>query len=132
MYRSCIAICFMLAPICNFGCSPAPRTTAPVAHVKGTIKMDGNPVSAGEIHFGMDGVPPMFLEIKNGVFSGETPVGENKVEFFIWVEGPASEKYGGARSKSNIAPEKYWGANTTLTGKVTAGGPNEFIFDLSK
>ena len=64
-------------------------------------------------------------------FSGEAPIGKNKIELFIWVEGPPDEKRGGARPKSNTAPEKYWGPKTALEEEVSASGPNEFKFELS-
>jgi hypothetical protein len=121
---------FVLALVSNLGCSSKP-TGARGTNVKGTVTLDGNSVPTGEIHFGVPGFPPKVLEIKNGAFSGEAPVGDNKVEVFIYVEGPPVEKYGGARSKMNSTPDKYWGANTTLAATVAAGGPNEFKFDLT-
>jgi hypothetical protein len=112
----------------NVGCKSKPST--PVGKIKGTITIDGGPIPTGEIHFVAPGVPPQVLEIKNGAFEGQAPVGDNKVEVFIYVEGPPVEKYGGARSKTNTVPDRYWGANTTLAANVTAGGPNEFKFEV--
>src|SRR5437867_1346016 len=98
MYRLCL-VCFSLAFVWNFGCAPAQKSSPPAASVKGIVNLDGKPVPTGEIHFGMTGLPPSVLEIKDGTFSGEVPVGKNQVEVFIYVEGPPSEKRGGARSK---------------------------------
>ncbi|WP_029629767.1 hypothetical protein [Zavarzinella formosa] len=132
MDRFCAAIGFALSLVVSFGCSPAPQASGPpVGNVKGIVNVDGKSVPTGEIHFGMAGVPPKVLEIKDGAFTGEAPVGNNKVEVFIYVEGPSSEKYGGARSKKNSIPQKYWGANTTLSAVVTAGGANDFKFDIT-
>jgi len=131
MYRLCLVIGFLLVLGWNVGCAPEKKDTTPVAAVKGAVKIDGKPVPSGELHFGVSGVPPRVLEIKDGAFAGEAPIGKNHVELYIYVEGPADKKYGGTRSKINTAPEKYWGTNTTLEATVTDGGPNEFKFDLT-
>lgn len=103
----------------------------PSAKVKGSISFNGRPLPAGEIHFGMVGVPPSVLPIKDGTFSGEAPVGKNQVEVYVYVEGPPSEKYRGVRPKHNVMPEKYWGAATILEASVAASGTNEFKFELT-
>jgi hypothetical protein len=130
MYRFCLAICFGLALVWNLGCGPAQQGAVPTANVKGTVNMDGKPLPTGELHFGMTGVPPSVVQISNGTFSGEAPVGKNQVEVFIYAER-GSEKYSGERSKINIAPEKYWGPKTALSATVSASGPNEFKFDIT-
>jgi hypothetical protein len=132
MSRLCLALVCGVALAWNLGCGPTPPNgPAPAAPVKGTVKLDGNPVPAGEIHFGRIGIPPRVLTIKDGAFTGEAPIGKNQVEVYIYVEGPPSEKYKGERTKKNIAPEKYWGPKTTLEATVDAGGANEFKFDLT-
>jgi hypothetical protein len=130
MYRLLTIGC-ALAIVCNGGCGSEQKGAAPAAQITGTVTLDGNPVPAGEIHLGMAGVPPRVLQIKDGAFSGEAPIGKNQVEIFIYEEGPPSEKRGGARSKKNIAPEKYWGQETVLEATVEAGGTNEFKFTLT-
>jgi hypothetical protein len=132
MSRSCLATCFALALVWAFGCSG--RTgPPPTAAVKGTINMDGKALPAGELHFGVHGAPPSVLKVKDGTFSGQAPVGQNKVELFILADGPPNPKYqgAGAASKINTAPGKYWGPNTALDAPVSATGPNEFKFDIS-
>lgn len=131
MKRICPAICFGLAILWNVGCTAPPKGAAPTASVKGTVELDGKLAPSGELHFSIADYPPSVLQITNGTYSGEAPVGKNKVEVFIYVEGPASEKYGGVRSKTNTAPEKYWGPNTTLDATVKAGEANEFKFKLT-
>ncbi len=131
MSRSCLATCVVLALVGHPGCGPAKPTAGAVANVRGTVSIDGKLVPAGEIHFGMLGVSPKILEIHNGAFAGEAPVGNNQVEVFIYVEGPPVEKYGGARQKQNTTLPKYWGPNTTLSAEVSASGPNEFKFDIT-
>src|SRR5262249_9055576 len=99
--------------------------------VKGTVNIDSKPLPTGEIHFGMTGVPPRVLQITDGTFGGEAPIGKNQVEVFIYVEGPPSEKYPGERSKKNTAPDRYWWPKTILAAPATASGTNEFKFDIT-
>jgi hypothetical protein len=131
MYRLHLVMCFGLALVWLLGCDSAQPGAAPVAKVQGIVNFDGKPLPAGEICFEMSGVPSKLLEIKAGAFSGEVPVGKTKVEVFIYVEGAATGKYGGTRNKINVAPQKYWGPNTTLSATVGIGEPNEFRFDLA-
>jgi hypothetical protein len=131
MSRSCLAACFALALVWSFGCSG--RTgPAPTADVKGTVNMDGKPLSAGELHFSIANYPPSVLKVTDGTFKGQAPVGQNKVELFILADGPSSSKYkeSGAVSKINTAPGKYWGPNTELDAGVSATSANDFKFDL--
>lgn len=132
MHRFFFAVSCGLILVWFVGCSDSPKGAATSARVKGTVKMDGKTVPVGELHFAIPGFPPRIVEIKDGAFEGEAPVGKNKVELFIYVEGPASEKYKGTTTKINVAPEKYWGPNTTLEANVNAGAKNEVKFDLSK
>jgi hypothetical protein len=128
----CLAIGIALAVAGPGGCGTSPSPgLPPTAKVKGTVSLDGKSVPTGAIQFGQPGVPSQGLEIKNGAFAGEVPVGKAQVEVFIYAEGPASEKYGGAKSKTNIAPQKYWGTNTTLSADIKPGDANEFKFDLT-
>jgi hypothetical protein len=131
MCRLRFALCFVPALLLILGCGGGKPTAAQTAGVKGTVNIDNKPVPTGEIHFGVTGTPPKVLEIKDGNFSGDAPIGKNQVEVFIYTEGPASEKYGGTRSKINTVPQKYWGANTTLSATVNAGASNEFKFDIT-
>jgi len=131
MCRICLATCLGLTLSWVIGCAQAPNGTAPAAKVQGTVRIDGKPISAGEIHFATAGYPPMVMSITDGSYSGEAPIGKNLVEVFIFVEGPPSEKYGGTRPKINTTPEKYWGPNTILDATVSADGANEFKFEIS-
>jgi hypothetical protein len=129
MYRSSLAICFALVLIWTFGCSGR-SGQPPTAGVKGTITMDGKPLQTGELHFGVPGAPPSVLKVADGKFSGQAPVGQNKVELVILTDGPPNPKYPGVAAKINIAPGKYWGPNTALDAPVSATGPNEFTFNV--
>lgn len=131
MSRSCLATCSALALVLTFGC--AGRTgPAPTADVKGTINMDGKPLPAGELHFSIPGYPPSVLKVSDGTFKGQAPIGQNKVELFIYVDDKPNPKYteGGGTGKINTAPGKYWGPNTELDAGVSATATNDFKFDL--
>jgi hypothetical protein len=93
--------------------------------------MDNKLVPSGELHFVVPGYPPRILEVKDGAFEGEAPIGKNKVEAFVYVEGPPSEKYKNTPIKKNVVPEKYWGPDTVLEANVNPGGNNEFKFDMA-
>jgi hypothetical protein len=131
MLRRHFSILVGLAFITVLSCAPPPNGPPPAAGVKGTINMDGKPVPSGEIHFGMLGAPPHVVPISAGRFAGEAPIGKCKVEVFIYVEGPPSEKYPTMPTKTNIVPEKYWGPNTSLEATVNAGGGNELKFEIT-
>jgi hypothetical protein len=132
MRQSCRAV--LLVPLLAWviGCGSQQAGAPPSAAVKGTVTLDTKAVSTGEVHFVKGNEPPKVLEIKDGNFAGEVPVGQHKVEVHINVEGPKTPgKYGGQGSKTNVAPQKYWGPNTTLSANVEAGKPNEFKFELT-
>jgi hypothetical protein len=134
MRRFCFASGLFVALLWASGCGPSQadkKGAAPAAKVSGTVKIDGKPVPMGEVHFGVEGYSPMGIEITDGKYAGEAPVGKNEVQVFIFVEGPPVARYGGKRLKSNTAPQKYWGPKTVLSATVSAEGPNEFDFNLT-
>jgi len=114
------------------GCGSTQSTAPQTVTVKGTVTLDTKPVPTGEIFFMKAGASTPALEIKDGTFVGDVPVGHHKVEVFAYVEGPKTPgKYGGEGSKTNVAPTKYSGPKTTLSATVEAGKPNEFKFELT-
>ena len=131
MCRFCLAVCFGMALVGSVGCGSTQKGAAPAADVKGTITLDGVPVPTGEVHFVMAGFPPSVLTITNGTYSGQAPIGQNRVEVFLFVEGPPSEKHAGTLTKRNTSPSQYWGPNTILGATVSEKEPNEFKFELT-
>jgi hypothetical protein len=131
MSRFVFGIVLCCAALLSVGCGSDQPGLPPLAPVKGTIQLDGQPVPTGELHFSMTGVPPQVLPITSGAFEGKAPVGKNKVEVFIYQEGPPSSKYGGAASKVNVAPAKYWGPTSMLETTINASGTNEVKFDMT-
>jgi prepilin-type N-terminal cleavage/methylation domain-containing protein/prepilin-type processing-associated H-X9-DG protein len=114
------------------GCGSTQSTAPQPAQVKGTVTLDTKPVPAGEIYFVKGSESSSAIEIKDGNFSGEVPPGKYKVEIHVLVEGPKTPgKYGGQGSKTNVAPQKYWGPETILSANVEAGGANDFKFNMT-
>jgi hypothetical protein len=131
MSRLCQAALFALL-LAVTGCGSTQSTAPQTVAVKGTVTLDSKPVPTGEIFFTKGGEPSNAIEIKDGAFAGQAPVGQCKVEVFVYVEGPKTPgKYGGLASKTNVAPQKYQGPNTALSAGVDASKPNEFKFDLT-
>jgi hypothetical protein len=133
MLRFCLTGSFVVALLWSCGCASSSdrKGAAPAARVTGTVTMDGKALPAGELHFSVPGYAPRVLEVKEGKYEGEAPLGKNEVQLFIFTEGPPVKRYGGQRIKTNVAPAKYWGPNTTLGATVEAGGANEFKFALA-
>jgi hypothetical protein len=132
MGRFCLAGSFLSVLLGCAGCSSSDRKgAAPAAKVTGSVALDGKPLPDGELHFSVPGYAPRVLEIKDGKYEGEAPVGKNEVQLFIFTEGPPVARYGGRRIKTNVAPAKYWGPKTALAATVNADGANDFRFDLT-
>lgn len=134
MSRFCLALCIGLSILGNSGCGGGAKAPVvdPVAPVKGTITLDGKPLPTGELHFSTLGVPPSVLQVKDGAFAGNAPIGEDLVEAYIFIEGPVNSKYPEVPTKVNTAPVKYSGPKSLLKATVTKAGPNEFKFAMTK
>jgi hypothetical protein len=131
MSRPFLAVLFVSILAWASGCGSTQPAAPQTAKVKGAVTLDRTAVPTGEVHFVTSGTPPKVLEIKDGTFAGDVPVGKHKVEVHIYAEGPKTPgKYGGEGSKTNTAPQKYWGANTAFSATVEAGGANDFKFDM--
>jgi hypothetical protein len=111
--------------------SDAPQT----AEVKGKVTLDGKPLSSGKIVFdGGAGVPAAEIDIADGAYSGQVPVGPKTVRISAFKEPPAQKGPpkgpGYDTMKVNIIPAKYNSASKE-TREVKAGGPNEFDFAVT-
>jgi hypothetical protein len=118
----------LLAALAFPGCSSSTPQATPKVAVKGTVTLDGKPMPEGEIRFMMKGESPVNMEVKEGAFSGEVPVGQHKVELAVYKEGKPTTTSPKTPTKVNSLPEKYWGPRTTLSADVTAGGANDLKF----
>jgi hypothetical protein len=133
MNRYVMAFCLGLMIVWNTGCGTPTRAPAPpLASVKGSIKLDGEPMADGEIAFSVPGETPKVFPISKGSFSGQANEGKNLVEVFLYKEGPPlSTDPKGPPTKINTLPPKYSGSESTLKAEVAAGNANDFKFEVT-
>ena len=125
-----VALCLVLT-WSVVGCGSGTRTPPPRIPVKGTVNVDGKPLSEGEIIFRVAGEPGIPAPVKDGAFSAQANEGKNQVEISAFKDGPPlSTDLEKKPTKINTLPAKY-NTQTTLSADVKAGGPNEFKFDVT-
>jgi hypothetical protein len=108
------------------GCATSKKQAA----VKGTVTLESRPLADGEISFVVEGRGPIIMQIQNGAYSGEVPVGANRVEIRAFKPGPPlSTDPKGAPTKVNYIPARF-NDRTTLKAEVTADGPDDFPFSV--
>lgn len=113
------------------GCVDAKKPPPPAAPVKGTVTLDGKPLSEGEIILSQVGEVPSVLEVKDGAFTGSALTGKNRVEIRSFKAGkPLSTDPEKTPTKKNILPERY-NIASQLTADVAAGAANEFAFEVT-
>ncbi|QDU74459.1 hypothetical protein Pan97_14670 [Bremerella volcania] len=122
--RNFVAI-FCLAACLFAGCDQGPaREPNPRYAVTGTVTLDGQPLTEGEIIFesaedAAAGIPPAIGKIENGKYEVKAAPGTKKVSISVKVpDGPADVT--GLQPTKETIPAKY-NAKTTLTSDVTEG-----------
>lgn len=123
-----------LAVICLSACGCSGSTEAPEYSVKGTVTLDGSPMTEGDIYF-IDSATSTssVLPVTNGQFAGKSEAGTFKVEINQFREetvqaDPTGYTPPGNTTKKNIVLPEY-NSQSTLKAEVTANGPNEFSFE---
>lgn len=120
-----LVVCAALAG----GCSPGvPEPTR--VDVSGEVTIDGKPLEKGQIYFKTVAAGSIdSIEIVGGKFAGKAELGPRRVE--ITAMRPASGGTPGMDAgEENYIPAKY-NVNSKLTADVTAGGPNQFQFEVT-
>lgn len=121
----------MFAIVTGLGCRDsrpsAPATTA----VKGKVTLDRKPMATGEVRFAVPGFPPATFAVKDGAFSGEASVGQNKVDVVLMKDMGFTTTVPKTPIQVNTVADRFSGPNTTLTADVKKGEANEFTFDVS-
>jgi len=139
-FCNCVSAVVSVLILCGCGGSGGPVTVT----VKGSVSLDGKPVSSGQIIFNdVAGNEKAYAGvIKDGAFSFPSTVGQKKVSISSPQEIAGSSTIVGGTpgdpvSAENPAPQilesippKY-NESTTLTADVTSGGENEFPFELT-
>lgn len=124
------------------GCGGQKPPSQPVAKVKGTITLDNKPLQTGRIIFdASNGQPPADLDILDGKFEGNAPIGKCKVSITSFkqmtykekleregkkpMDGPGYDQ----PSEVNLLPERY-NTKSEITREISADKPNDFTFEL--
>jgi hypothetical protein len=120
-----------LAVLLGVGCSGSP-VAEKTAHVKGNVSVDGLPLKSGKIIFDAAGVPAAELDIKDGVYAGDSSLGKKTVRLLAFHTASAPEGMAGQPGyehgmEVNYLQAKY-NAASTMTCEVMEG-QNEFSFD---
>ncbi len=138
MIKQIVCVGFLVVCLAMCGCGG--KAELKKYSVSGTVTIDGQPLSEGEVYFRtvesatIDAVP-----IKAGRFQGEAQAGSRRVEIVALREVPpdpaAVAMYGDkakelGAGRENSIPPKY-NTESTLTAEVKPGGPNEFKFDVT-
>lgn len=117
------ALTIVLAAGCGDGTYP----------VRGTVTFDGQPVPEGTISFVPDdpALAPDAGPIEDGRFNVFVKPGPKRVEIRASrpVQFPDPNDPDAAALREDYIPARY-NSSTELTAEVTAGGGNEFTFDL--
>ena len=115
------------------GCSGG-GTGKPMADVKGKVTLDGTPLATGKIVFDEGpGIPATELDIRDGIYSGQTSVGSKTVRISAFKPAdPSKAKKGPGmdNNQENMLPAKYHSASKD-TREVKAGTTNEFDFAVT-
>ncbi len=128
-------ICLMILAASLAGCGSG-KTPPKMATVKGKVTIDAKPLASGSITFeGTDGSIPTVIDIKDGVYEGQTSVGEKIVRIMAFktvplnAGGMTGPEYENKTTEQNYLPARF---NTNSTDKrvVKEGDANEFDFGV--
>lgn len=116
----------------TIGCLPAspPKTTCPV---RGTVSLDGKPLTQGEIYFKTDATGELdVFPIQQGQFAGQAVKGPRRVEIFAYRETQVVPMPGMTpeTTRENYLPAQY-NLNSSLTANLLADEPNELHFAVT-
>jgi hypothetical protein len=112
------------------GCGgPSPDGEA----VSGRVAFRGEPLADGVVSFvpAEGKLPPVMARVARGTFRLHTRPGAYRVEVSASREKAGPNTSGmKAGPREEVIPERY-NRRSTLAATVTAGGPNDFAFDLT-
>ncbi len=104
----------------------------PTYAVQGTVTLDGDPLSEGEIYFVSAATGQVdILPIRNGQFQGEATAGSRSVQIMAYRETMQAPMPGEAPEPSleNYLPARYH-AESVLEAQIQPTGDNRFDFEL--
>ncbi len=133
MLRTILQLGFVVVIITSLGCGgggSGPKAGKLIA-VKGTVNLDNKPMVEGEIMFVLAGQAPTIIAVKDGAYTGEAYIGNNKIEIRAFKVGPAmTTDPTNTPTKTNTIPDRY-NVSSKNTAEVAASGANEFKFDVA-
>ena len=115
---------------CLAGCR---GETGPAKHkVTGTVKLDGKPLSNGDLIFYPEAanLPADAGKVQNGRYTFRVVAGRHRVVIQAVSDKPIITSPVDPPVYESIVPSRYNDA-TTLRAEVTAAGPNRFDFELT-
>ncbi|QDT97785.1 carboxypeptidase regulatory-like domain-containing protein [Gimesia aquarii] len=134
-----LSTCLILA-----GCSGGPTDTPPLARVKGTVTLDGKPLTSGTVQFtpnkdrgttgrmALGGIQPdgtfELMTIKAG---DGAQIGHHLVAIECYESTEFDPKNPTNPEPKSLIPKRYTDSNKSgLTAEVKANEENSFTFDL--
>lgn len=126
--RWTLPVTMLLAAVVGTGCGPSGPKTYPVS---GTVTFEGEPLAEGDIVFSPEqgSIAPDAGKIVDGKFEFRAQPGPKRVEIDATRETGEVDPTMGMAPRESFIPSKY-NTETTLEAEVTAGGENEFHFEL--
>ena len=124
-----IGIALLLLP----GCRGQEASADETVRVRGTVTLDGQPLSAGQILLiDNDGPFPReyLAEIREGTFEADVSPGQRRVEIRSWKQPENVSTDEGSGPFPQIIPNRY-NDNSELSADLTAGEPMPLSFELS-
>jgi hypothetical protein len=135
MRNRLLAAAFVVLSISFAGCGSG-KAPPKMAMVKGKVTLDAKPLESGKITFdGNDGSVPTVIEIKGGVYEGQTTVGEKKVRITSYKivampkTGMTGPEYDNQKVEENFIPARF-NTDTKEVRTIKEEGPNEFDFGV--
>ena len=130
------SVLFAALALALAGCSSGGSGPKPVK-VRGTVNLDGHPMSTGRVTFegSVPGAPVLEvkdMDVKDGVFEGVASPGKKTVRITMNKKVPPPKGMTGPEYENvqvNVIPARY-NSESKQTVEVTEGGPNEFTFEV--
>ncbi len=134
--RGCVVPCLVHVwlVVVATGCTAGRNEPLPQLHmVKGTVRLDGNPLAAGTIC--LDGendarlaLIPATAKVVNGSYEVRAASGKKTVRIFAPIEAGEPDSTGARPTKETIAPA--FNTNSTTVVEVLPHDDNVFDFDV--
>ncbi|WP_425614166.1 hypothetical protein NA78x_004027 [Anatilimnocola sp. NA78] len=124
---ACWLSLLLLTACLGIGCA---KKEAPVFPVKGTVTLDGNPLSEGTVYFKTLAEGKVeAMPVKDGKFEGKALEGKRRIEVVAYRQIPVPGEMGGSIQENMIA--RRYNFESTLTADVGPTSSNEYEFKVT-